>query len=64
MEHMQPVEFLFPSDGRLFIRRASGEILEAEASARWHAASLMLALGEIATVDPARGLDLIPPAPS
>ena len=63
-EPMKPMEFLFLSDGRLFIRHASGEILEAEASARRHAASLMLALEEIAPVDPARGLALIPPAPS
>ena len=61
---MQPLVFLFLSDGRLFIRDASGETLEAEASARGHAASLMLALEEIATLDPARGLELLPPAQS
>jgi hypothetical protein len=61
---MQPVDFLFLSDGRLFIRHATGEIVQAEASARWHAASLMLALEEIASVNPARGLELIPPAQS
>ena len=61
---MQPVEFLFLSDGRLFIRDATGEIVEAEASARGHAASLMLVLDEIATVDPTRGLELVPPADS
>jgi hypothetical protein len=61
---MQPVVFLFLSDGRLFIRDASGEILEAEASARGHAASLLLVLEEIATVDPTRGLELLPPVQS
>jgi hypothetical protein len=61
---MQPVEFLFLSDGRLFIRHATGEILEAEASARGHAATLMLVLEEIATVDPTRGLELLPPTQS
>jgi len=61
---MQPVTFLFLSDGRLFIRHTSGEILEAEASARRHAASLMLALTEITTLDPARGLELVPPIQS
>ena len=58
---MQPVDFLFLSDGRLFIRHASGEILEAEPLARAHAASLMLVLEEIATVDPTRGLQVLPP---
>jgi hypothetical protein len=61
---MQPVVFLFLSDGRFFIRDASGEILQAEASSRRHAASLMLALEEIATADPARGLELLPPTQS
>jgi len=65
VEPMQPMAFLFLSDGRLFIRHASGQILEAEASARGPAALLMLALDEIATgVDPARGLELLPPAQS
>ena len=64
VKQMQPVEFLFLSDGRLFIRDATGEIVEAEASARGHAASLMLVLDEIATVDPTRGLELVPPADS
>ena len=58
---MQPVDFLFLSDGRLFIRHASGEIVEAEPSDRGHAASLMLVLDEIATVDPALGLEVVPP---
>ena len=62
--HMQPLEFLFLSDGRLFIRHASGEIVEAEASARGHAASLMIVLEEIATLDPTRGLELLPPTQS
>src|SRR5947207_10277039 len=61
---MQPTMFLFLSDGRLFIRHATGEILQAEASARRHAASLMVVLEEIATVDPTRGLQLVPPAQS
>ena len=63
MEPM-PCEFLFLSDGRLFLRHASGEILEAEASARQYAASLLLALEETATVDPMRGLELMPPGQS
>jgi hypothetical protein len=61
---MQPLEFLFLSDGRLFIRHASGDIHEAEASARRHAASLMLVLDEIAAVDATLGLELLPPADS
>jgi hypothetical protein len=61
---MQPLEFLFLSDGRLFIRHTSGEIVEAEASARAHAASLMIVLEEIATLDPTRGLELLPPTQS
>jgi hypothetical protein len=61
---MQPITFLFLSDGRLFIRHANGEILETEASARGHAASLMLALEEIGTVNPTLGLELLPPTPS
>jgi hypothetical protein len=58
-----PHVFLFLSDGRLFIRRANGEIEEADAADRKHAAFL-LALEETATVDPMRGLALLPPGQS
>jgi hypothetical protein len=55
--------FLYLSDGRLFIRRDSGEIRKADASERGQAIS-MLALEECGTVDPTRGLELLPPAES
>jgi len=61
---MQPLDFLFLTDGRLFIRHADGEIVEAEASSGGHAASLLLVLEEIATMDPIRGLELPPPVQS
>jgi hypothetical protein len=54
---------LYLSDGRLFIRRDSGEIREADASERGQAISL-LALEECGTLDPIRGLELLPPAES
>jgi hypothetical protein len=49
------------SDGRLFLRRANGEIAEADASDRRHAVFL-LALEETVMADPMRGLELLPPA--
>jgi len=64
VERMQPLDFLFLTDGRLFIRHADGEIVEAEASSGRHAASLLLVLEEIATMDPIRGLELPPPVQS
>ena len=63
---MEPVRrgvFLYLSDGRLFIRRDSGDIREADASERGYAIS-MLALEEGGTLDPIRGLELLPPAES
>ena len=56
-----PCVFLFLSDGRLFVRRATGEIVEADASDRRHAVFL-LGLEETATLDPLRGVELLPPA--
>jgi hypothetical protein len=46
--------FLYLANGRLFVRRDSGDIDEADASERF-AACLLLALHEGGTLDPARG---------
>ena len=62
MESM-PHVFLFLSDGRLLIRRVNGEIEEADATDRKHA-TFLLAVEETATVDPMRGLELLPPGQS
>jgi hypothetical protein len=53
--------FLYLVDGRLFVRRDSGVIDEADESERSYAA-LLLALDERGTLDPARGLELLPPS--
>jgi hypothetical protein len=56
--------FLFLSDGRLFVRRSTGEIREADASERRYAVHLLALEEESARVDPMRGLEVMPPAPS
>jgi hypothetical protein len=55
--------FLYLSDGRLFVRRDDGSIVEADAYERRFAAQL-LTVHETGLMDPARGLALPPPAQS
>ena len=52
--------YLYLANGRILVRRDSGEIDEADASERF-AACLLLALDEGGTLGPARGLELSPP---
>jgi hypothetical protein len=53
--------FLYLADGRLFVRRDSGVINEADESERGYAA-LLLVLDDSGILDPARGLELLPPS--
>jgi len=55
--------FLYLADGRLFVRRDDGSIVEADASERRFAADL-LAMPAVGVWDPMRGLELFPPAES
>ena len=59
----QPGTLLFLPGGRLFVRRDNGEISEADASER-DLAILTLTYAECGTLDPVRGLELLPPAES
>jgi hypothetical protein len=51
---------LYLADGRLFVRRDSGVINEADQSQRGYA--LLLVVHDSGTLDPARGLELFPPS--
>ena len=53
--------FLYLTDGRLFVRRDDGSIFEADRYER-DFAQFLLTLHEGGTVDPLRGLELLPPA--
>jgi hypothetical protein len=55
--------FPFLADGRLFFRRDDGSILEADAFERRFAAELLNAHAS-GRMDPARGLQLLPPSDS
>jgi hypothetical protein len=55
--------FLYLRDGRLFVRRDDGSIVEADADERRFAADL-LTVHVAGALDPLRGLELLPPAPS
>ena len=57
------VVYLYLADGRLFVRRDGGEIHEADPSERGRAV-FMLGVDEGAALDPARGLEVVPPAES
>jgi len=62
---MEPVrrgsDFLYLADGRLFVRNADGTINEADAMQR-HLATALLELDQSEMIDPARGLEIAPPA--
>jgi hypothetical protein len=53
--------FLYLTDGRLFVRRDDGSILEADSYER-DFARYLLTMHEGGMVDPRRGLQLLPPA--
>ena len=53
--------FLYLTNGRLFVRRDDGSILEADRYER-DFAMYLLTVHEGAMVDPLRGLELLPPA--
>jgi hypothetical protein len=55
--------FLYLADGRLFVRRDDGSIVEADGFERRFAADL-LAVQATGAWDPVRGLELLPPAES
>jgi len=60
---MEPGTFLFLSDGRVFIRRADGEISEASVSER-RAAAFVLAFAGAPARDPDLGFELVQPGDS
>jgi hypothetical protein len=53
--------FLYLSDGRLFVRRDDGSIVEADGFERRFAADLLAAQGT-GPLDPVRGFQLLAPA--
>ena len=55
--------FLYLADGRLFVRRDDGSIVEADAYERRFATDL-LAVQQTGVLDPVHGLELLPPAAS
>ena len=63
MEAQVRSAFLYLADGRLFVRRDDGSIVEADAFERRFAAEV-LAVQESGMFDPVRGLELLPPAES
>jgi hypothetical protein len=63
METQMRSAFLYLADGRLFVRRDDGSILEADAYERRFARDL-LAMQASGMLDPVRGLELLPPAES
>ena len=62
-ESMHRGTFLFLVDGRVFVRRDSGEISEATPSER-RSATVALADAGSVTSTPALGLEIVPPGES
>ena len=61
MEPKARSAFLYLADGRLFVRRDDGTVVEADSYER-DFARYLLTLHEGGMVDPKRGLELLPPA--
>ena len=61
MEPKARSSFLYLADGRLFVRRDDGTVVEADSYER-DFARYLLTLHEGGMVDPTRGLELLPPA--
>ena len=63
MDRQAKSAFLYLTDGRLFVRRDDGTIVEADSYERSFA-SYLLTVHEHGMVDPRRGLALVPPTAS
>jgi len=63
MEAQLRSAFLYLADGRLFVRRDDGSIVEADGCERRFAADLLVA-NQQGTLDPTLGLEILPPAAS